>query len=555
MDSNSNQNLLNQIEKISKEATKCNLNFEQIVEVKDDIEKVSEFLDISHDQTILFACLVELSLQNTVTLTVLAKHFRCSVLKIINLVHEIEVLEHKKYVETCFKSPSRKHLYNDIGYTVPHNVIESLRTMDKCKLDTKIHFSFPNLLEQITQLIYEREENLISTQILFEQVEFMLSNHRRLPFIQFVNDNVKLTVNKCVVCALAFYRFKREYAYNIEHLADRIFNDFSEQMEYVQDLLAGYNELVKKDIIRLQESDFMDDKVVTLTKRAIEILYKHYSELYVQEESRDGIIKAKAIKRKRLFYDNGLKRQIESLSNALLKKNFREFQTKLHESNLPKGITAIFYGQSGTGKTETAYQIAKKTNRDIMMVELSQVKSKWFGESEKQVKKIFDDYKRLFNNNIIKPILFINEADGMFSKRLGINGTTSSTDQTVNTIKNIILQELENFEGILFATTNLSENLDSAFERRFLFKVEFKNPVPEISERIWKSKLPELTPIHIKSLSTKFQLSGGEIENVVRKYTMEKVIEKKQLSLDRLMEFCELEKPFQKQNKIGFRKD
>jgi SpoVK/Ycf46/Vps4 family AAA+-type ATPase len=189
-----------------------------------------------------------------------------------------------------------------------------------------------------------------------------------------------------------------------------------------------------------------------------------------------------------------------------------------------------------------------------MMVELSQVKSKWFGESEKQVKKIFDDYRKIYNNNKVKPILFINEADGMFSKRLGITGKTSSVDQTVNTIQNIILQELENFDGILFATTNLTENLDSAFERRFLFKVEFKNPLPEISEKIWKSKLPEFKSQYLKTLSSRYQLSGGEIENVARKYMIEKVIESKQIGLDRLMEFCELEKPFQKQNKIGFRK-
>lgn len=193
--------------------------------------------------------------------------------------------------------------------------------------------------------------------------------------------------------------------------------------------------------------------------------------------------------------------------NVLFKKNFEEFQIKLQESNLPKCITAIFYGQSGTGKTETAYQIGKKTNRDLMMVDLSQIKSKWFGESEKQVKKIFDDYRRLFNNNAIKPILFINEADGMFSKRMGISGKTSATDQTNNTIQNIILQELESFEGILFATTNLTENLDSAFERRFLFKVEFKSPNSEISEKIWKSKLPELKPTYLKSLASKYQLS------------------------------------------------
>ena len=104
------------------------------------------------------------------------------------------------------------------------------------------------------------------------------------------------------------------------------------------------------------------------------------------------------------------------------------------------------------------------------MVELSQLKSKWFGESEKQVKGIFDTYRRIFDNSNVKPILFINEADGMFSKRMEITGRKSSTDQTMNTIQNIILQELENFNGILFATTNLTENLDSAFERRFFIQ-------------------------------------------------------------------------------------
>ena len=399
MDSNLNQNLLYQIEKISLEATKCKLDFKKLIDVQDDIKKVSEFLDISYDQTILFACLVELSLQKIVTLEYLAKHLRCSVLKIINLVHEMETLENKKFIEICFKSPSKKYSYNDIGYAVPHAVIESLRTVDKSKLNATIHFSLPNFLEQVTEMINEREQNSMSTKILFEQVEFVISNNKTHLFIQFINDNIKLTVNKCVVFALAYYRFKRQFAYDLDSLANSIFHDLAEQMEYTQNLSVGNNELFKKDIVRFQESNFMNEKVIALTKRAIEVLFKHYPELYIQEESNDGIIKAEAIKSKRLYYDNGLKKQIDSLTNVLVKKNFGEFQTRLQESNLPKGITAIFYGQSGTGKTETAYQIAKKTGRDIMMVELSQVKSKWFGESEKQVKKIFDDYRRFFNNN------------------------------------------------------------------------------------------------------------------------------------------------------------
>jgi len=552
MESDTNKNLLNKIEKISSWATKCGLDFMKLIDVEDDIKELSEFLAISYDQTILFACLAELSLQKTVTLEDLARHLKSSIIRIINLIYEIEELEHKKYIQKCLKSDSNKHSYKDIGYTVPINVIESLRTVDKSKLNSTIRLPLPKFLEEITYMIGGRAENLMPTYTLLDQVEFLITMNRRHQFVQFVNDNTKLTIDKCVVYVLAYNRLKRTFALDMDSLISPIFDDFSEQMEYIQNLSIGNSELFKKDIVRFQESQFTNERVIGLSAKTIEMLYRIFPELLFQEESNEGIIKAESIKMKRLYYDEFLKKQIDSLTCVLMKKNFGEFQTRLQESSLPKGITAIFYGQSGTGKTETAYQIAKKTGRDIMMVELSQLKSKWFGESEKQVKGIFDSYRRIFDNNKVKPILFINEADGMFSKRMGITGQKSSTDQTMNTIQNIILQELENFNGILFATTNLTENLDSAFERRFLFKVEFKNPVPEVREKIWKSKLPELTPTHLKNLSSKYQLSGGEIENVARKYMIEKVIERKKLSLARLMEFCELEKPFQKQNRIGF---
>ncbi len=552
MESDTNKNLLNKIEKISSWATKCGLDFLELTDVQDDIKELSEFLGISYDQTILFACLAELSLLKTVTFEDLARHLKSSIIRIINLIYEIEELEHKKYIQKCLKSDSNKHSYKDIGYTVPINVIESLRTVDKSKLNSTIRLPLPKFLEEITYMIGGRAENLMPTYTLLDQVEFLITMNRRHQFVQFVNDNTKLTIDKCVVYVLAYNRLKRQFALDMDSLVSPIFDDFSEQMEYIQNLSVGNSELFKKDIVRFQESQFTNERVIGLSAKTIEMLYRIFPELLFQEESNEGIIKAESIKMKRLYYDEFLKKQIDSLTSVLMKKNFGEFQTRLQESSLPKGITAIFYGQSGTGKTETAYQIAKKTGRDILMIELSQLKSKWFGESEKQVKGIFDAYRRIFDNSNVKPILFINEADGMFSKRMEITGRKSSTDQTMNTIQNIILQELENFNGILFATTNLTENLDSAFERRFLFKVEFKNPVPEVREKIWKSKLPELTPTHLKNLSSKYQLSGGEIENVARKYMIEKVIERKKLSLARLMEFCELEKPFQKQNRIGF---
>ena len=543
MEVNTNQNLLIQIEKISSSATNCKLEFKNLSEIQEDIEKVSGFLGITNVQTILFSCFVELSLQRTVTLDHLAKHFKCSILKIINQISEIEILEKQKYIRKSIKSNYKKYSYTDLGYTVPHNVIESLRTMDKSKLFTAICFKLPTFLEQVTCLINEREDNSITTEILKGQIEFLISNNIKHPFIQFVNSNLKLAIDKCVVFVLAYYRLRRQISCDFETLLSSIFDDFSEQIEYLQNLSAGNSDLLRRDIARFQESSFVNDKNLGLSARSMQILYKQYPELYMIEEVDESLIKSQSIIDKRLYYEPNLKKQIDSLTNVLRNRSFTQFQAKLQENKLPKGITAIFYGHPGTGKTETAFQIAKRTNRDILMVDLSQLKSKWFGESEKKIKGVFDDYRRYFNSSLIKPILFINEADGMFSKRTEISSKGSSTDQTMNTIQNIILQELENFEGILFATTNLTENLDNAFERRFLFKVEFKNPLPEVREKIWKEKLPELKPVQVRNISVKYQLSGGEIENVARK----------QLSLDKLMEFCELEKPFQKQQRIGFK--
>jgi len=549
----SNSNLLIHIEKISSEAAKSKLEFETLTDIKEEISSISDFLSLSPIQTVLFSCMVELSLQRTVTVDSLARHYKCNVLRIINLIQEIEVLEKKALIYKCCKASNKKYSYNDLGYSVPHHVIEALRTHDKNKLKECTQFSLPNLLEKITEMIDARETNSSSTSILLEQIEFLLNSNKGQPFIEYINKNIKLSINKSIVLALAFLRFRKQDTYNFDSITSTIFDDLAAQLEYEHNFKAGNNELFKKDIVRFKDSQFADEKIPVLTYRAIKVLYRDYPELAMESESGEGIIHANTIKSKKLFFDEKIKSQLDRISNAITQKNFSNLQKRLYDNNLPVGVTVIFYGHSGTGKTESVFQIARQTKRDIMMVDLSQVRSKWFGESEKQVKKIFDEYRRVFSNNHVKPILFINEADGMFSKRMKINGD-SSTEQVMNTMQNIILQELERFEGILFATTNLTMNLDSAFERRFLFKVEFPKPLPEVAELIWKSRIPDLSPEQIKLLVSKCELSGGEIENVARKYLMDTVVGNGKPSLDKLVDLCNLEKPFQKSSRIGYLK-
>ena len=134
-----------------------------------------------------------------------------------------------------------------------------------------------------------------------------------------------------------------------------------------------------------------------------------------------------------------------------------------------------------------------------------------------------------------------------------MEGAVKAVDRMENSVQNILLQEMENFEGILIATTNLLGNLDPAFERRFLFKIRFNKPDLEPRSRIWKSQFPQLSDTDALSIAGEFDFSGGQIENVVRKYTMDSILTGIEGGLEELRQYCR-EESVEKNNrrKIGF---
>jgi len=199
------------------------------------------------------------------------------------------------------------------------------------------------------------------------------------------------------------------------------------------------------------------------------------------------------IKEKPLFYNPFEEDQIAQLTSLLSPENLSGIQHRLEEEGMRKGVACLFYGAPGTGKTETVLQIARRTGRNIMQIDIAGLRDKYVGESEKNIKSIFTRYKRLCKNSDILPILFFNEADGILTKRTSLTSSNPSIEKMENAIQNIILQEMENLEGILIATTNLTCNLDTAFERRFLFKIEFKKPETEVKAKIWKSMLRSIS--------------------------------------------------------------
>ncbi len=183
---------------------------------------------------------------------------------------------------------------------------------------------------------------------------------------------------------------------------------------------------------------------------------------------------------------------------------------------------------------------------------MSQIKSMWVGESEKNIKATFDNYRKAAAENNLCPILLFNEADAVLGVRQ--EGATKAVDKMENSIQNIILQEMESLDGIMIATTNLTTNLDKAFERRFLYKIEFAKPNIEAKSSIWHTMLPSLSLDDALILAKKYDFSGGQIENIVRKQTVELIINGIPPSFEAIDSYCQsenIDKP-KEYRRIGF---
>ncbi len=325
---------------------------------------------------------------------------------------------------------------------------------------------------------------------------------------------------------------------------------YNAEMQVKRDLKDKRHILQRQDLIEMGGESFFDRAELLLTEKGKELFLEEDMDLFEEKVSSDDMVESEKIAEKTLFFDSSLERQLGMLCDSLQERNLVSMCDRLRAKHLPTGIAALFYGLPGTGKTESVMQIARATGRAVMHVDISDTKSCWFGESEKIIKAVFEKYRRLCKKSEVKPILLFNEADAVFSKRKDVN--RSNVAQTENAIQNIILEEMENLDGILIATTNMADNLDTAFERRFLFKVRFDKPTTESKKHIWRSKLPDLTDAEATELAASFDFSGGEIDNIVRKATMQEVISGIVPSIESLKTLCNEEKIASKTAKVGF---
>lgn len=205
---------------------------------------------------------------------------------------------------------------------------------------------------------------------------------------------------------------------------------------------------------------------------------------------------------------------------------------------LKPGYRALFYGPPGTGKTLAATLLGKKNHMDVYRVDLSMIVSKYIGETEKNLAKVFDMAE---NRNWI---LFFDEADALFGKRTSAN---TSNDRHANQEVAYLLQRIEDFPGTIILATNLRSNIDEAFSRRFQSVIYFPMPTEELRHELWKNMLPptwlEEQNDELVTLAAETELSGGSITNVIRRCALQLLMtDKRVLDVQTLKEALEKEK-------------
>lgn len=320
--------------------------------------------------------------------------------------------------------------------------------------------------------------------------------------------------------------------------------DGGERYSVATKMMEENHELFQKGLIEFAKKGNLSEATITLSDKGRKLVLGEKAFLFEDSINDKNLIKTDSIKEKKLFYSPENQKEIDRLKAALQEEKLKGIQQRLKDDGLPVGVAVLLYGAPGTGKTESVMQIAKETGRSIVHVDISEAKSAWFGESEKRIKKIFTSYKNSCEiaekKGELMPILLFNEADALISKRK--SDTSGNCAQTENAIQNIILEELESLKGIFIATTNLASNMDSAFERRFLFKIKFENPSTEAKTSIWMNKLSWLDKESATEFATEYDFSGGQIDNIVRKIAMNEVITGERPAITDIHDMCKCEK-------------
>lgn len=540
--------LVTALEEIWKQAKDSRLSEEYFAQVAEACAYVKSKLNISPIQSYIIAMLMDAG--KSLFLRDISKYAGCSNIMMMSYKKDLDEL-HERWMISWVLMTNNGNL--EMGYGIRPLLIEAIQENKTFAAKPISEYTPYDALEQIGKWIniIDRENSYYHK--IVNEIHSFMKNAEHISFIRTINEK-KIPKAETVLLLIAMYAMVFGY------------QDMITQSDYLDVIkgFTGYQLLILKlneETNILNQLGYIECDCVEglaepyhyrLTKKAKEELLSEFSLLTYKQRSISlaKLIQSENIGDKHLFYNAKEKDQIDRLADLLSQDKFPVVKERMKEANMRPGFACIFYGSPGTGKTESVLQLARMTGRNVLQVDIARLRSKWVGDSEKQVQALFDQYEDMVNENKVCPILLINEADAIISKRT--SNVSGSVDKMENTLQNIILQAMEQLSGIMIATTNLTENMDPAFERRFLFKVKFDKPSVEVKAKIWHSMLPSLPLEDAAVLARNYNFSGGQIENIARKQIVEYVLSGEATNVKSLQKFCDEEGIVAKTKPVGF---
>lgn len=511
---------------------------------KSEIKLLADSYGITEQQAVLFCACMEKG-PRRVDYDDLANHLDISKIKILGYATEIDALVRRRLLKY-------RDVKDEEDFDVPAIVVRCLKHNEVYQLPQRTGLDCAALFELLDQWFDDLNDDAIVSCQLRDEIQSLFDDNSQIAFVRHLRQYGLNEEDEMI----ATFFCNRLVSNNDDDIR---FSQLSDLFENSRDfnnakaeLRSAQHALMKKKIVEhICEDGIADTSKYHLTADAQRDLL---AELNINpvEETLAGTLKPSDLTPKKMLYPKEVEKQVNELSKLFQQEEFQKIQDRMKEKGFRNGFACLFYGGPGTGKTETAYQLALQTGRSIMIVDVPQIKSKWVGDSEKNIKALFDRYREVVKRSKLAPILLFNEADAIIGKRQ--EGAERAVEKMENSIQNIILQEMENLDGIMIATTNLQQNMDAAFERRFLYKIKFEKPSAEARASIWHSLIPELNRADVRTLSEKYDFSGGQIENIARHYAIDSILHApNEDALSMLIRHCDNERLDSKGKRpIGF---
>ena len=493
------------------------------------ISYLSERQGISKMQAVLLSLFIELGTDYKETeLSDIASYLKCQNVQILQYANEVEGLVKMGLLH------KKADCKGEHGFVVPKLLLDNLIKNEIYQKKSYKDASDFSIFQQIYEITHLRYEDELSSELLVEEVQRIFDENPNLPFVKSLRQTRLIEMDEIILAHMCRHLIT-DGTENVPINHISFLYDSRMDIQYFEhEMTRGTHYLITLGWIENAHADgFRDMESFRLTDKARITLLSNYV-IQTTDRKECDVLHSQEITAKELFFGEQVSQQLNCLSELLSESHYASICSRLESKGLRKGFTCLFYGAPGTGKTESVFQLARQTGRDIMQVNISQVKSMWVGQSEKNIKQLFDQYRTIVKRTKIVPILLFN-------------------DKMENSVQNIILQEMESLEGIMIATTNLVQNIDSAFERRFLYKIKFNKPTVEARQHIWQAMIPSLSADAASQLAARYDFSGGQIENIARHHAIDSILHGDEADdLQSLITHCDQERLEKEVRRIGF---